>query len=178
MDINMDMDMDELDTSWLIDDFELDYTKFQSQDINFLTINFFYLNTNSEIIKAHKIQLNLQRPNILSKEELIHIIKKNIISDNIKYSVFSLLKFNFNIDPSDIRNFMNNQNLLKLGQKYLQIITNIDNIVFSKSITLFHNLNNLSIFFKEKDNKFKMTKKSFINPNSKTKKKQYKDNTG
>lgn len=185
--------LDELDETWITDFENLDneYRNFYCEDLKFLTLNYIYLNNEAEIFKIHKEQYNLNNSGLLTKEELLHLIKKNIISDNKKYYLLSILKYNINIEPVNLRSLLTNNDLLLLGNNYLQIVRNIDDIRFEKSITFFHNLNSLFIIFNEKNNNKQLiknsnlniisssfTKKIYINSNTKkkTKRKQYKEN--
>ena len=80
-----------------------------------------------------------------------------------------------------------------IGKNYLKSITNIDNIFFEQSISLFHDLNNLFIIFIEKGNEKstfernnngnltnrQLTKKVYIHSNfrKRTKRNLFKDIT-
>jgi len=80
---------------------------------------------------------------------------------------------------NDIHFYLNNSD----GGEYLSVIKNIDEIVFNKSINMFHDLNDLIFIFYEKSHLLKKpdatyTKKIFIRSlkgNKKTIKYRYKD---
>lgn len=44
-------------------------------------------------------------PNCVTRNEVLGIIKKNVTDNNINYSLFSILKYNINIDTEDVENF-------------------------------------------------------------------------
>ena len=93
-----------------------------------------------------------KKPGMLSKEELIGLIKRNSFNNAIKYSLLSLLKYNIDFEPINLKTFLRS-NDKGIGKNYLKSITNIDNIFFEQSISLFHDLNNLFIIFIEKEQK-------------------------
>ena len=78
-------DIDNLDDSWLkeFESSENDYKNFYTEDITVIPIHLIYIGDNSiEKIKEEKIIL--KTPGVLQKEELVSIIKHNMISNNNK----------------------------------------------------------------------------------------------
>jgi hypothetical protein len=121
----------------------------------------------------------------------VGIIKHNCFSNQIKYSLLSILKFNIDIEPVHLSTFLRNKNK-NVGSSFLQSVKNIDTIKFDKSISMFHDINELIIIFHQKTNNYGLTnsttntssvlakqytKKVFINYNSKkkTKRKELKE---
>lgn len=186
----MDNDIiEDLDLSW-INEFEKidnEYKIYYTEELSFIRIHSIYVNKNNEIDKIREEKILLKNPGILQKEELLSVIKHNSFSNQIKYSLLSLLKFNINIEPINLKTFLRNKNPA-IGAPFLQSIKHLDSIKFEKSIAMFHDINELLIIFHEKINKqthvnsseFKdnRTKKVFINSNpnkKKTKKKELKE---
>jgi hypothetical protein len=101
-----------------------------------------------------------------------------------------LLKFNLNIEPVHLKTFLKSKNA-NIGGLFLQSVKNIDTIKFEKSISMFHDINELFIIFHEKiyntnsninhnsSSLSRSTKKIFIhsNANKNTKRKQFKEMT-
>lgn len=189
---NIDSDIiEDLDLSW-INEFEKidnEYKIYYTEELSFIRIHSIYVNKNNEIDKIREEKILLKNPGILQKEELLSIIKHNSFSNQIKYSLLSLLKFNINLEPINLKTFLRNKNPA-IGAPFLQSIKHLDSIKFEKSITMFHDINELLIIFHEKINKqihinsseFKdnRTKKVFINSNpnkKKTKRKELKEVT-
>ena len=94
------------------------------------------------------------------------------------------MKYNINIEPINLKSFLRYKDK-HTNDIFLQSIKNIDTIIFDKSISMFHDINDLIILFHEKIYKIGVnkaltnnTKKVFINPNpkKKTKRKQFKEN--
>jgi hypothetical protein len=170
-------DIDNLDDSWLkeFERSENDYKNFYTEEITVIPIHLIYIGDNSiEKIKEEKIIL--KTPGVLQKEELVSIIKHNMISNNIKYSLSSILKYNINLEPETLKTFLRTKDK-NIGNTFLQAVKHIDNIKFDKTITMFHDINDIFILFTEKlkNDMSQFTKKSRIHHNKKTKRNVFKD---
>ena len=150
MDNNEIDNLDIIDTSW-IDEFEKEekeYLNYYNENITYLKICFIYVNIDSEIYKIKEEKFNLSKDNCLQKSELIKLINDNIILDNVKYSLLLLLKYNILLDPTELKSFLKNKQ--KNYDYYLTSVTNIEDIIFEKTITMFHDINTLFIVFYKK----------------------------
>jgi hypothetical protein len=193
--VDIDYTFEDLDTSWL-DEFEKmdkEYKSYYSEDLLFIRVHYIYINSNQEITNVYEEKQLFKKPGILSKEDLIGLIKRNTIINQTKYSLLSILKYNINIEPINLKTFFRSKNK-NIGSTYLQSIKHIDDIIFHKSISMFHDLNDLIILFLEKgsssnhntvttsdnNNKSKGTKRIYINDskylNKKTRRNLFKDN--
>lgn len=189
---NNDDTIGDLDLSW-INEFEKidnEYKIYYTEELSFIRIHSIYVNINNEIEKVREEKCLLKNPGILQKEELLSIIKHNSFSNQVKYSLLSILKFNINLEPINLKTFLRNKNPA-IGAPFLQSIKHLDTIKFEKSITMFHDINEILIIFHQKINKpvniisselkndTNRTKKVFINsnPKKKTKKKELKETT-
>jgi len=179
-DTNTDL---ELDFTWLQEFEKLDneYKNYYTEELSFIRIHSVYINKENEIVKIKEQKYILKTPSILSKEELLDIIKHNSFFFNIKYSLLSILKFNLNIEPINLTNFLKNKDT-NIGNSFLQSNKHIDTIKFDKTISMFHDINNIIIIFHHKNTSYipsNRTKKIFINSNTKkkTKKKELKETT-
>lgn len=167
-----------LDTSW-IDNFNK-YETFYKENINDIQIYFFYINRKNKLIKIKKTIYELKKTNILSKEELIYLIQKHKQIENTKYSLLSLLQYNFDIEPNDIithklernnittntnTNTMTNINL----QNYLKPLHSLDSIYWNATINFFRDINSLYIVFYEKKNTQTKDNNTLSNKQNKTK---------
>jgi hypothetical protein len=158
--------LDELDTSWL-DEFEKndnDFMDYYSEELSFINLNCIYIDNNSEIESVTEERIIFKKPGIISRDEVLSIIKNNHSLSNQKYSLLSILKFNIDIEPINLNNFLRNKNQ-NIGNDFLENIKNIDAIPFNKSISLFHDLNTLTLIFYKKninDSTKHNTKKIFI----------------
>jgi len=155
--VDRDRERDEedtkLDNQWIVD-FEKTnnlYNDFYKDNIYYINIFFIYINKNNEIEKLKTEQFLLSELNVLSKIELMQILKNNIIDNQIKYNLLSILKYNITLENQDIDRFLNtNENDI-----FLTPINNIGNIYFNKTINTFQDLNDLIILLNENDDENK-----------------------
>lgn len=178
----MDNEYKSLDDDWIIKFENTDnlYKDFYKDNLYYIPIKYLYINQNNEIEKIIQESFLLTTPNYISREEILKILKITSIYDSKSYSLLSILKYNITMDFDDITNFVY---LLEKDNKFLNIVKNIDAIPFEKTISMFHDLNELIFIFYEKTIETKIvdpersTKKIFLHLNmgKKTKKKRYKD---
>jgi len=184
-DTDLDLDLDDcildLDTSW-INEFEAidnEYKSYYSESLDFINMNCIYLNAANEITNVHEEKVIFLNKGTLSREEVVGLIKRNSIFDSLKYSLLSILVFNINIEPDNLKTFFKNNKSDKsdkqdIGSQFLISIKNIDTIVFDKSISMFHDINNLYLVFYKKDplvKKSGATKRRSLSSFTKTKRK-------
>jgi len=148
---DLDYEFAELDTTWIneFEALEKDYNSYYKEDLTFICINYVYVNNKNEIINISKEKYLFKKPGLLSRDELVGIIKHNTMHNSVKYSLLSLLKYNIDFEPIHLKTFLRTKDK-NIGTNYLQSVTNIDNIFFEKSISLFHDINNLFIIFIDK----------------------------
>jgi len=172
----------ELNDDW-INNFEKTdklYQDFYKDDLYYVNLKFVYLNRENEIEKINQESFLMSNPNKISREEIIKILKDSAIDNNKRYSLISILKYNITLDADEIKNFLLNS---EDERNYLNIVRNIDAISFEKSISMFHDINDLIFVFYEKSKEIKkvdpnnVTKRIYIQLSSKKKtiKKRYKD---
>ena len=173
-----------LDDTW-IRDFEKThdvYKDFYKTDLYFIHLTFIYINRNNEIDKIKNEPFILNKPNFVSHEEHVEILKKNLIDNNKRYSLLSILRYNINLEPDEITNFIKNRE----NQQFLSVVKNIGSVAFEKSIHMFQDLNELVFVFYEKSNELKKhnpktssrkmpSSHSLHNTHKKTFRKRYKD---
>jgi hypothetical protein len=172
----------ELNDDW-INNFEKTdklYQDFYKDDLYYVNLKFVYLNRENEIEKIKQEPFLMSRPNTISREEIIKILKDSSNDNNKRYSLLSILKYNITLDTNEIKNFLFHN---EQERNYLNVVRNIDAIFFEKSISMFQDMNDIIFIFYEKSQELKkidlnnVTKKVFIRPNYKktTIKKRYKD---
>lgn len=199
-----EVDLDEcildLDTSWIneFDAIDNDYKSYYSEPLEFINMNCIYLNEANEIINVHEEKVIFINKGILSREEIVGLIKRNSIIDigkikekADKYSLMSILVFNINIEPENLKTFFKNNKTKDkrddkrndksgkdpcIGSQFLNSIKTIDTIVFDKSISMFHDINNLYLVFAKKSElkKRAATKRRALSSFTKTKRRQEK----
>jgi len=185
-------DYKELDISWLSDFENTDnlYKDYYVDDVYYVNVNFIYINKENEIEKTKSEIFYMKTPNYLHREEILGIIKKNSIDNNIRYSILAMIKYNVTLEPNDIPFFIKNESTYQTD--FFSSVTKFDTISFKKTIPMFQDLNEVIILFydknivsdKDKDSNTNyeklynnnLTKKIFIySRNKKTIRKQYKD---
>jgi hypothetical protein len=183
-------DIEDLDSTWIqeFENLDNDYKNYYTEDLSFLRIHSIYVNTLNDIEKVREEKILLKEPGIINREELLSIIKHNSFSNDTKYSLLSILKFNINVEPEFLKTFLKSKDK-NIGTSFLQSVKNIDTLRFEKSIAMFHDINDLIIIFHQRVNKNNATngssdsnnrtKKVFINSNTKkrTKRKELKEIT-
>lgn len=177
----MELELNYLDDEWInnFDKTDKLYQDFYKDDLYYVKLRVIYINRDNEIDKIKYESFLLKYPNIVSHEEIVEILKKNSIDNETRYTLLSILRYNINLEPDEIKNYLKNGD----NQEYLSVIKNIDTIKFDKSINMFHDLNDLIFIFYEKSKDIKKsnvnnTKKIYLRPltsNKKTLKKRYKD---
>jgi len=152
LDLDYDYKFEELDTSWLneFETIEKDYKSYYTEDLLFIRVNYIYVNKKQDITNIYEEKHLFKKPNILIKEDLIGLIKRNSIVNQTKYSLLSILKYNINIEPHNLKTFFRSKNN-NIGNQFLESVKNINDVVFDKSISLFHDLNSLIIILLEKE---------------------------
>ncbi len=153
-----------LDDNWIREFENTDkiYKDFYKDNLYYINLRVIYINTENEIDKIKQESFLMSKPNNITREEILSILKRNSTDNNKKYSLLSILKYNVVLNPEDVPFYLNNS----IDQEYLSIIKNIDTIVFDKSIHMFHDINDLILIFYEKSTDLKrsgsMTKKIYI----------------
>jgi hypothetical protein len=178
----MEFEYNNLDDEW-INNFEKTdklYKDFYKDDLYYVNLKIIYINRENDIDKIKRESFLMSNINIITREEILEILKKNSSDNNRRYTLLSMLRYNINLEPDEIKNYLKNGE----NNKYLSVIKNIDMIKFEKSISMFHDLNDLILIFYEKSNEIKKqdpnnsTKKIFfrsLSNKKKTIKKRYKD---
>lgn len=163
--LNLDLDLDlesdaKLDSSWIteFESAELDYKQYYKEDLQSIRLHCIYINRNNDIDKIKEEKVFMQKPNCLSRGQILSIIKKNNVYRNIKYTILSILKYNITLEPENLKTFIKSNS----NCEFLTSIKNIDAIHFDKTISMFQDLNDLFIIFYEKDVSLYIDEKEFI----------------
>jgi len=156
------MDDDELDTEWIDNEAqkEEEYDDFYRSTVNKVSVTLLYV-SNDNVVQHIKRNKQALENGILNRSMIVDIVKKNRMLSNTNYSLYALLKYNFNVDSSMIIN-----GILGDETDYCEIITHIDDIFFDKTIEYFQSLNDIIIVLKPRERK-SLTKKVFISTKKK-----------
>ena len=160
---------EDIDTSW-IDDFKKEnetYSDFYTEEVTTITLFFIYIDQKNNIENLSRDLLILDRKNTIVRDQLIQLIKQNQIhNDNNKYKLSSLLKYNIDIEPEEIYNFINNKDDTRFNKRFFTQEKYLNDITYKNTINIFQDLNSLFFIFKEiippVNNKNNTTKKTII----------------
>jgi len=178
----MDLENKMLNDDW-INEFENTdklYKDYYKDDLYYINLRVVYVNRENEIEKLKQESFLMSKPNYITQDEILEMIKKNSIDNDKRYSLLTMLKYNIFLEPDNVKLYLNN----KFDEEYLSVIKNIDTVIFDKTIHMFHDLNDLILIFYEKSSELKKkdpnntTKKIYLRSltgNKKTIKKRYKD---
>lgn len=172
---DIDSEQDDIELSDIEDDTNKDnwiesyiekeaaFNKFYKEKINSIKLFFIFIDKNKHIIKLLKDRFVIN-DNLLKKDEILSMVaqKKNLLKK--KFKLIQILQYNFSIDNTNINKFLSNEN----DEKYLNILHEIDDIYWTDTIPLFHELNSLYFIFHEKSSKY--TKKIFLKKAKRAKK--------
>ncbi len=113
----------------------------------------------------------LLNPNVISKEELIQMIKQHNIYQNNKYCFLNINYINFTETHAHMKLLMSNKYKAKLNH-----VQNIEDICLQNTIPMFQDLNEINFFLslRETPEKTNNTKKILINSNVKTRRNTFK----
>lgn len=144
----------ELDDIWLkkFEELDKDYSDLYDDDNFYINIHFIYVNQFNNIEKMKYEQFFMSKPNYIERDEIIGLIQRNYIINNVKYILLSILKYNINLYPENIKNFLQSHDISSYSETFFTPIKNIDTIKLDKTINMFQDLNNIFFIFYEKDN--------------------------
>jgi hypothetical protein len=178
----MEIDTTPLNNEWIHNFDKIDklYKDFYKDDIYYTNLNIIYLNNDNEIEKIKQESFLLSKCNYITTEEIIQILKENMIDQSKKYSLLSILKYNITLNPENIISYLSPDYSIN-NNDFLTSINHIMPITFEKSISMFHDLTDLIIIFYDKSVKssaHNVTKKIVLQSNRRshknTHRKQYK----
>jgi hypothetical protein len=163
----MESELEDLDLTWIDDIIE---NEIEPESNSFIKLHFFYIQ-NKSIIKMIEHNYVLLTTNVISKEELIQMIKQHNIYQHNKYCFLNINYINFTENNTHMKSLMSNQYKVKLNH-----VQNIEDICLQNTIPMFQDLNEIHFFLslREKPEKINNTKKILINSNVKTRRNSFK----
>ena len=142
---------EDLDTSW-IDHFKKDnetYSDFYTEEVTTITLFFIYIDHKNNIENLSRDLLILDKKNTIVRDQLIQLIKHNHIQNNKKYKLTSLFKYNIDIEPEEIYNFINNKDDSAFNKRVFIQEKYLNDIIYKNTINIFQDLNSLFFIFNE-----------------------------
>jgi hypothetical protein len=146
-----------------------EYDAFYKDAVQAVRLIFLYINEQRELIYSKKCILPLENE-VITKSQLIYLLKQHAIYNKIKYYPKHLLQYNIGLDTEDVQPFIEepeNYNFMR-GVQYL------NGIHWKKTIKFFHSLNSLYIIMKErKKTTGGVTKRIFLSTKKRKTRRKY-----
>jgi len=121
---------------------------FNRQSLEYIPLQYIYIDENREItnIKEDKF-LFTDTNNTIKSNELVYLIRKNMMCNGEKYRSLSILKYNLIHEPAEV--ILPNSDL----QTELISLSSINSIVLENTISIFHDLNTIYLIYYKHDKK-------------------------
>ena len=154
----------ELNDEWIknFEDTDKLYQEFYKDELWYINLKILYINRDNEIDMIKTETFIMTKPNYISREDILQILKRFSVVNDRGYSLLSILKYNITLEPENVKDFLYS---CEYDSNFLNVVKNIDAIAFEKTINMFQDLNDLIFIFYEKSNQLKT-----LNPNTMTKK--------
>ena len=138
----------DLDTDWIdeFDNEEEKYKIFYLKKVHTIRIVFLYINEQNELIYSKKFKLPIDNA-IIQKNNMIALLKKNILYNNRKFYPSHLLKFNITLAPEDVKKFIHQPHIFN----FFTQMNYMKPIQWHDTIDFFQPLNRLYIFMKSRN---------------------------
>ena len=167
-----------------IDNIERKLKMFELKKNTTLKVLITYVN-NNEIVEIKKQKIDLKQKNWISKEELADLLINNKTNCNITYNSYHIMKFNLNLEPLELENFLEKELLqnkdtidndtidndtidndtIDNDDDYESFTNNYNNLVDVKlddSINMFEDLNMIMIILQKRKPSQNQTRKKQI----------------
>ena len=154
---------DDIDDSWIKEFKEREdvYNDFYKEETSTIKLYFLYVNTSNTLESVKSDSLILEEKGIVTKDQLISIIKRNQRSNNIRYRLLSLIKFNIDVEPNDMLTFIQEDD--KSGDNFTTSEKYLNDIKFHDTICMLQDLNSLFfVFYEDKRKTPQSTTKKII----------------
>ena len=151
---------DDIDDTWVTDykKEEEQYNDFYNEKVINIKIFFMYINTEKTLVSMRQESVSLNEDSILTKDRLIKIIKDKQHLNNIKYKLFSVVRYNIDLQPDEMSEFISDDRSNTISDdsiytnRFFINEQNINDIYFTDTISIFQDINALYIIFKEQTN--------------------------
>ena len=130
-------------------------------------MNILYVDKHNNIEKVSEDVFTMRNPNMISREDIIGLIKKKSTINSIDYSLLSIIKYNITLNPEEMREFLKTPTFDYYNDIFFTTLKHIDTIVFDKTIITFQDLNTLFFIFYEKDKEKDRVRSSNMNTTKK-----------
>jgi len=167
----MDANEIDIDNNW-VDTYkknEEHYNDFYNEKVSTIQVFFLYINSEKDLVNIKQESHTLNVVNILPREQLIALIKEKQLLNKVKYKLFSLVRYNINLQPEEIDDFIGpneigpneigpneigpneigpNDTNNEYTNRFFTPENHVNDIYFQDTISIFQDLNSLYIIFK------------------------------
>lgn len=101
-------DEEELDNTW-VDNYKINeekYNEFYNEQVNTIKVFFMYISNEQVVVNIKQEVLTLSVSGVLKREQLITLIKEKQYLHKIKYKLFSVVKYNIDLQPEEVDEFI------------------------------------------------------------------------
>ena len=159
--------METLDISWFDkqERIEKTYDRFYLSDIEKLGVTFIYIDSKDEVCVTRNEYVKLT-DSTLTRGSLVNLIRDNRKLNNLQYSLYALLRFNFISSAESVLNG-------DLMGDHFSVISNVQDIVFQKCVKELESVNNLFIVLKQRCPRSQTKKVRITHKRKKTRRAKY-----
>ena len=147
-----------LDEDWIhtFEKTDESYSLFYKEDNEILKVKYIYVGLEGHVQRVKRERIILTQPNIITNKELIEMIRFN---QPKTYALKFAMKYNVNVDPCNVKHLFSR----RINEEtFITDITDFtQHVCFDKTIPMFQELNELSIYFVMRKHIGKTTKKHF-----------------
>lgn len=159
----------DIDETW-INEFKKNeevYDDFYKDKVEQIKLFYLYVSSTNNVESIKKDSIQLDTDGILKKNKIIELILQHQNYNSIKYKLLSLIRFNMDIEPEQIKEFVYTTNRDKPSQ-FITSEKYLNDIKYSDTIHIFQDLNCLYFIFYEEKSKITNITNINTNPNTKT----------
>lgn len=145
-----------LDTEWIneLKNNEDKYNDFYKEPVKSVIVYLLYVNKENELQHIHKDRCLIDNNNgILKREIIITFIKRYHHLFSVNYKLFSLLKYNIDLEPIEVEHFSSKKNESIYENRFIHSEKHLNDIHFTDTIHMFQDLNALFFIFNECESK-------------------------
>jgi hypothetical protein len=138
-------DHENLDAEWIneFENIDTSYNKFYKESVDFLRVTYVYIGKNDSIDHVKREKMILRPHNVLPYNVLMGLIHTQKKGRPHKFEC--IVKYNIAIEPSDVKYIFTE----KTHNQYIHETTKIDTVSFEDTISMFQDLNEIFIFFRD-----------------------------
>ena len=137
---------DKLDADWIneFENIDVSYNKFYKEGNDLVRVTYVYVGKNNTIEHVKREKVILRPQNILPYSVLLDLIHTH--TEGFAHEFDFLIKYNVTLDPSDVKYIIKRD----YHDTYIHETSRIDSLVFENTISMFQDLNEVFIFFRDK----------------------------